>query len=759
MPLAKGGGFLFEADQPVVDMDEEPMEVEGAVAAPAVPEKEEAHHEIEIGNINLQEEHEKVDSANFDLLKVLGQGSFGKVFLVRKNSGKDKGTLYAMKALKKATLKVRDRLRTKTERDILVSIRHPFVVRLHYAFQTEGKLYLIMDFLKGGDLFTRLTSEVMFTEQDVRFYLAEICLALEHLHSYGIVYRDLKPENILLDEVGHVALTDFGLSKESVDDDASKTFSFCGTVEYMAPEVVSRRGHNQAADWWSYGVLMFEMLTGDLPFCSDNRKTTMNMILRSRLAMPSFLSQEAQALLRKLFKRMPNTRLGANGADEVKKQPFFDGIDWDKLYRREIQPPFQPALSAVDDARYFDEEYTSQVPLDTPGAPASATARDVFRGFSFVAPSVIDGVADVALKPPRPLRQKQGDIHVLVKTTPVTNDYDIKEDVLGSGTFSVCKRAVQKSTEREFALKIIDKRKRNPQDEIDILYRYGAHPNIVTLFDVYDDGDTAYLVLELLRGGELLDRILSKGALSEREAALTLEKLCSAVEYLHLQGVVHRDLKPSNILYADRDHRVSSIRIADFGFAKQLTAENGMLMTPCYTANFVAPEVLKKQGYDKACDMWSLGILLYIMLSGFPPFASGPDDTPEQILERITTGEVNFHASVWKSISDDAKDLVQALLQVDPSLRISASNVLRHSWMQNARAMAVDEGPAGVAPSVDPTKLRAAVAAHFQSPAPVQVQLAPVDQSGLAKRRGSKNKTRPDLQRLSERGEENMPTD
>lgn len=150
-------------------------------------------HEIEVREL-VRDGHEIADPSHFDLLKVLGQGSFGKVFLVRKVIGKDKGTLYAMKVLRKATLKVRDRVRTKMERNILVDVEHPFIVRLHYAFQTEGKLYLILDFLRGGDLFSRLSKEVMFTEEDVKFYLAELALALDHIHNLGIIYRDLKPE-------------------------------------------------------------------------------------------------------------------------------------------------------------------------------------------------------------------------------------------------------------------------------------------------------------------------------------------------------------------------------------------------------------------------------------------------------------------------------------------------------------------------------------------------------------------------------------
>lgn len=187
---------------------------------------------VEVRDI-VKDGHDKADPSQFELLKVLGEGSFGKVFLVRKIVGLDAGTLYAMKVLKKATLKVKDRMRSTNERNILadIAVGHSFIVKLHYAFQTPGKLYLILDFLRGGDLFTRLSKEVMFTEEDVKFYLAELALALNHLHSLGIIYRDLKPENILLDADGHIALTDFGLSKIPLGD--SKTYSFCGTVEYV----------------------------------------------------------------------------------------------------------------------------------------------------------------------------------------------------------------------------------------------------------------------------------------------------------------------------------------------------------------------------------------------------------------------------------------------------------------------------------------------------------------------------------------------
>ncbi|XP_029900813.1 ribosomal protein S6 kinase alpha-2 [Myripristis murdjan] len=689
--------------------------------------------EIDISH-HVKEGCEKADPSQFQLLKVLGQGSYGKVFLVRKIRGADRGQLYAMKVLKKATLKVRDRVRSKMERDILAEVNHPFIVKLHYAFQTEGKLYLILDFLRGGDLFTRLSKEVMFTEEDVKFYLAELALALDHLHSLGIIYRDLKPENILLDEEGHIKITDFGLSKEAIDND-KRAYSFCGTIEYMAPEVVNRRGHTQSADWWSFGVLMFEMLTGSLPFQGKDRKETMALILKAKLGMPQFLSPEVQSLLRALFKRNPANRLGAgpDGVEEIKRHRFFAPIDWNKLYRKEVRPPFKPTVGRPEDTFHFDPEFTSRTPTDSPGIPPSANTHQLFRGFSFVATnqSQEPSVAPVTssrqeVNSHNPITQH---LHVDVSFSDV---YELKEEV-GQTATSVCRRCLHRVTAVEYSVKIIDRAKKDPSEEIEILLRYGQHPNIISLKDVYDDGQCAYLVQDLLRGEELLDRVLTMPNFTERDAADIICTLAKTVEYLHSQGVVHRDLKPSNIRYSDDTGLPESIRICDFGSAKQLRAENGLLMTPCYTATFIAPEVLKKQGYDAACDIWSVGILLYTMIAGFSPFASSPDDTPEEILAQIGCGKFVITGGNWDVVSDAAKDIVIKMLHVDPHQRLTAPQVLRHPWI-------VERDHLSDIPLTrhDALTVKGALSATYSAlrrcaPAPV---LEPVLSSSLAQRRG-----------------------
>lgn len=696
-----------------------------------------------------------VSPSDFELLKVLGQGSFGKVFLVRKLTGHDAGTLYAMKVLRKATLKIRDRVRTKMERNILADVDHPFIVKLHYAFQTEGKLYLILEFLRGGDLFSRLSKEIMFTEEDVKFYLAELALALGHLHSLGIIYRDLKPENVLLDEQGHIKLTDFGLSKESIFDDESKTYSFCGTVEYMAPEVVNRKGHGTASDWWSYGVLMFEMLTGQLPFQGANRKDTMQQILKAKLGMPQFLSPDAQSLLRALFKRNPANRLGfgPHGLAELKAHPFFASLSWTELLAKRFQPPFKPVCTRPDETFYFDNEFTNKTPKDSPGVPPSATAHELFRGFSYVAPLLLQTQPGGAEAPAEPggaaaaaggagvggnpgVRAAKNVARLPgVRPGEFLQDYELKEQ-LGTGTFAICHRCVHRATGASFAVKIIDCSKRDPQEEVEILLRFSEHPNIVSLRDVYTSASTGrvYLVMELLRGGELLDRILRQKFFSEREASAVIEVVCRTLAFLHKSGVVHRDLKPSNLVYASDDWAPESLRVCDFGFAKQLRADNGLLMTPCYTASFVAPEVLKLQGYSKACDVWSAGVLLYTMLAGRTPFAHGPNDPSDEILARIESGTVVLDGGNWDSVSVHAKDLVRRMLLVDPIQRISAAQVLQHTWIANRAVLPLYR----LAVHQEAGQMRGAMRATFAAvnkPPPLPA-LQNVAASGLAKRRG-----------------------
>jgi len=349
---------------------------------------------IQLSEQTVNPGQEKAGPKDFELLKVLGKGGYGKVFQVRKITGQDASTIYAMKVLKKATIvrNQKDTAHTKAERNILECVKHPFIVDLHYAFQTGGKLYLILEYLSGGELFMHLEREGIFLEDTACFYLSEITLALEHLHQQGIIYRDLKPENILLDYRGHIKLTDFGLCKEAIDEGVV-THTFCGTIEYMAPEILTRTGHAKAVDWWSLGALMFDMLTGAPPFTAENRKKTIEKILKCKLNLPPYLTPDARDLLRKLLKRQPSQRLGAglDDAELIKRHHFFRQINWVDVIAQRTEPPIKPSLTSDDDASLFDTRFTKQPAIDSPDeSMLSESANQVFLGFTYVAPSVLE---------------------------------------------------------------------------------------------------------------------------------------------------------------------------------------------------------------------------------------------------------------------------------------------------------------------------------------------------------------------------------
>ena len=303
---------------------------------------------------------------DFEIMKTLGRGSYGHVLQVRK---RDNGVVYAMKVMAKSDVLKRNQVRhTLTERNLLQAVRHPFIVPLHFAFQTEASLYLVMEFQCGGELFFHLRREGAFAEARVRLYAAEILLALEALHAAGYVYRDLKPENVLLDMEGHARLSDFGLAKAAVTALDSGGSTFCGTPSYMAPEVLLGTGHGKAVDWWSFGTIIFEMLAGGPPFYSRNLHAMYRAILSSEVRWPPNMSRPARAMLAGLFNRDPLRRLGAKGSAQVRRAGFFRSLDFRRVFARDYAPQFRPPLLGSSpsaqalDTSNFDEVFTAEDP-------------------------------------------------------------------------------------------------------------------------------------------------------------------------------------------------------------------------------------------------------------------------------------------------------------------------------------------------------------------------------------------------------------
>lgn len=318
-----------------------------------------------------------VNMSDFDTLKVLGRGSFGQVMLVRK---KDTGKLYAMKVLvKKNVVKRKQVEHTRTERRVLGYTHHPFIVALHFAFQTENKLYFVLDYCAGGELFFHLSRLKRLTEDQARIVCAELVLALGHLHNESVVYRDLKPENILLGSDGHVKLADFGLAKEGVADRTGRTNSVCGTPEYLAPEVLDKLGHGTTVDWWCLGMVLYEMLTGLPPWYTQDRRTLFARIRGAKLTFPPYVSDQARDLISAFLDRAPESRLGAEGVEEVKGHAFFNGLNWDDLYHKRIEAPIHPSQERDN----FETEFTS-MPLPSEDLTVrDERASSTFNNFSY----------------------------------------------------------------------------------------------------------------------------------------------------------------------------------------------------------------------------------------------------------------------------------------------------------------------------------------------------------------------------------------
>ncbi|UMM44374.1 hypothetical protein L5515_019533 [Caenorhabditis briggsae] len=322
---------------------------------------------------------------NLDILKLVGRGGYGNVYQVRQ---KTDGGVYAMKVVTKTT-KAFDPVHLAQEKKIMATVKNPFLCVMHHSFENYQKAYLVLEFLSGGEMFTYLNKKKKLDEETTRFYIAEIVLALEYLHKNDVIYRDLKPENIMFDKNGHSKLIDFGLSKSNVPK-GGYTTTLCGTMEFMAPEIIRRSPYGHPADIWALGILMFDMLAGGPPFYGRTKQELAQHILHGKIGMPIHISLEARDVIKGLITRAPLRRITI---PDIKETAFFEPMDWEKLKARQIKPPFQPLLESNEDVSQFDVFFTEMAPED----PSCETAEldensnqeaDPFAGFEFQGPII-----------------------------------------------------------------------------------------------------------------------------------------------------------------------------------------------------------------------------------------------------------------------------------------------------------------------------------------------------------------------------------
>lgn len=343
-------------------------------------------------NTYKSRQEKKYTLNDFRLLKVLGKGSFGKVILGELTS---ENKFYAIKCLKKDVILEDDDIDcVKIERKVLtLGNSNPYLCSLLCSFQTESHLFFVMEYLSGGDLMFHIQQSGRFDQERARFYAAELVVALKFMHKKGIVYRDLKLDNILLDRSGHIKIADFGMCKFKVTDEL-KTSTFCGTPEYIAPEIICGKKYNQSVDWWSFGVLLYEMLIGQSPFNGSDEDEVFWSTCNEEAYYPRFISKEAKDILSKLLEKKPQKRLGMPNclAGDICDQPFFRTINWEKIERKELEPPFKPKVKSTSDSSNFDKFFTMEKAALTPVDLQILMSMDQlqFKNFSYTNLRMID---------------------------------------------------------------------------------------------------------------------------------------------------------------------------------------------------------------------------------------------------------------------------------------------------------------------------------------------------------------------------------
>ena len=332
-----------------------------------------------------------IDLNDFEKIKTIGRGSVGKVYLVKYTPN---NKLYAMKSMRKDQI-ISDGIvdNILVERNILLLNQCNFLLTLSFFKQTSERLYLITPFIKGGDLFNKLKTDGFFTEDLVKFYAAQIAIAIQHLHDLGFAYRDLKPENILIDEEGYLKLCDFGSSVRIKGTEKEKTFA--GSPEYAPPEMICREGHTFMCDWWSFGILLYELLYGNTPFFCEDKNRMYDLIKNGAICFPKYIkingkdikykiSDDAKDIIKKFLEKDPGMRLGRKGLKEIKKHSFFNGIKFSVIREKKMKAPFKPKIDENDELKYFDEEFLDMDIKESPVANWISDYQNWFDKFDWV---------------------------------------------------------------------------------------------------------------------------------------------------------------------------------------------------------------------------------------------------------------------------------------------------------------------------------------------------------------------------------------
>eukprot|EP00555_Chaetoceros_dichaeta_P003563 CAMPEP_0198251994 /NCGR_PEP_ID=MMETSP1447-20131203/2635_1 /TAXON_ID=420782 /ORGANISM="Chaetoceros dichaeta, Strain CCMP1751" /LENGTH=688 /DNA_ID=CAMNT_0043937135 /DNA_START=14 /DNA_END=2080 /DNA_ORIENTATION=- len=618
----------------------------------------------------------------YELGRKIGKGCFGSVHIAR-NRKRDE---FAAKVIDRSQLKGEDHLVLYEAHVLRKLSSHPNIISLVDFFVSPEFYHVILELARGGDLFDKLAKRNSYTERDARYLAKDILTAISYIHSKDFVHRDLKPENLLLeddaDDAIGVKVADFGFAKNLSDAPTpAGLVTRCGTPAYVAPELIRGIPYGKSVDVWGCGVILFLLLGGKQPFRGKEQQDIYRKIIAGDFTFHTKcwdpISIEAKQLITRMLAVDPKLRITADDAlnsswmaiNDENESISLAHLDFaiEGLRKVNAKRRFKAAAIATTLARRlptWDPSRVSFTSEDTADAIPGDTMNCISNKKSVRNSSQGSKTLDKGN-----IGQEFDDIYFL-------------QSELKNGNLSTVWKGEKKSSGEIVAIKVIA-RKNSIKNDADVLSEVAIlhslrHKYVVKLHNYFEEPSRFLMIMEFMSGGDVINRVRENSSYTEKDTRELSKSLLTAIAYIHSCDVAHRDIKPENLLLETRRSNCR-IKVADFGFARRVHAPLS-LTTRCGTPTYVAPEILKNHPHDESADMWSVGVIMYLLLVGYPPFK---ENKQQELFQKIRLGYYEFQPDDWKDISEQAKDMIQSLLVVDPAHRYSAEKSLQHEWISN----------------------------------------------------------------------------
>jgi serine/threonine protein kinase len=633
----------------------------------------------------------------------ISKGSFGVVYITTHNKSH---VVYAVKVIDRSKLSDKETSSVEREISILKDCRDVInVVRMVDYFVSPQYFYVVQVYATGGDVFERLANRSSYTENDARNLAKHLISAIEQLSSMKIAHRDLKPENLLLQDFlddSSILVADFGFASY-VPEGGLKTR--CGTPAFVGPEVLAPNcRYDERCDMWSVGCLLYMLISGYPPFQDQNHKGLFKKIRGADYVFHDTywknVSIPAKQLIVSLLTVDVKYRLTAKQALETS---VWLSLDEELLRAHDL-------TASLGEIKKFHEKRSIKGTMNA----VFMTVKNKFKSAGDVDTSDhtssdhdwerIDTEASlnddrsIQTREYSPYVKENSDSVLMHTLRPGKLFYELYRlgKVLHNGQTAKVYECRHQRTNSAFAVKVIERkqpsRKSVKRTMAEMVLREVAildslkHPNIIEIKEIFEDDEYFYLVMERMRGGDVFDKLIQIKNYNEQDAKLLIHTLLKATEFFHHHNVAHRDLKPQNLLLKSNTNPWDIV-ISDFGFSCRVHQPMS-LTTRCGTPSYVAPEVLKNAPYDQSVDMWSIGVITYVLLCGYPPFA---DQNQSDLFRRIRMSNWKFRGEEWDNISDDAKDFIRGLLVANPIQRLTATKALQCKWVQGINATATNQ--------------------------------------------------------------------